>query len=53
MNFKHGCKKMLKEFSCQIADLPQDLIINPEIHHNNKVPEVIRFCKEMIDQSRL
>jgi hypothetical protein len=32
----------------KIAGLPQDLIINPEIHHNNKVPEVIAFCKEMI-----
>jgi hypothetical protein len=42
-----------KEVFRKIAGLHQNIIINPEIHHNNKVPEVIRFCKEMIDQSRL
>ena len=41
-----------KEVFEKIAGLSQDLIINPEVHHNNKVPEVIRFCKEMINQSR-
>ena len=36
----------------KIAGLPQDIIINPEIHHNNQVAGVIGFCKEMINQSR-
>ena len=34
----------------RIAKIRHDLIINPEIHHNNKVTEVIRFCEEMINQ---
>ena len=42
-----------KEVFRKIAGLHQNIIINPEIHHNNKVPEVIRFCNEMVDQSRL
>jgi hypothetical protein len=32
----------------KIAGFSQDIIINPEIHHNNKVPEVIRFCNRML-----
>jgi hypothetical protein len=31
----------------RIARLKQDVIINPEIHHNNKVAEVIGFCQKM------
>lgn len=34
-----------------IARLSQDIIINPEIHHNNQVTEVIRFCNDMLSQS--
>jgi hypothetical protein len=40
-----------KEVFERIAGLPQDIIINPEIHHTNKVVEVIRFCEEMLNQS--
>jgi hypothetical protein len=32
----------------KIAGLSQDIIINPEIHHNNQVEGVIRFCNEML-----
>jgi hypothetical protein len=35
----------------KIIKIQHDLIINPEIHHNNRVLEVIQFCKQRIEQS--
>ena len=35
----------------RIGGLNQDIIINPEIHHNNKVAGVIGFCKEMLEKT--
>jgi len=35
----------------KISGLSQDIIINPEIHHNNQVAGVIGFCKERIYRS--
>jgi len=32
----------------KIASTPHNIVINPEIHHNNQVAGVIGFCKEMI-----
>ena len=32
----------------KIAGIHHDIIINPEIHHNNKVAGVIGFCNEML-----
>lgn len=39
-----------KEIFEKIARIPNDIIINPEIHHNNQVAGVIRFCKEMMGE---
>ena len=32
----------------RIASLKHDVIINPEIHHNNAVPRTIQFCIDMM-----
>jgi len=40
-----------KEVFEKIAGLSQDIIINPEIHHTNKVPGVIQFCEEMLNKN--
>ena len=32
----------------KIPGIHHDIIINPEIHHNNKVAEVIGFCNDML-----
>ena len=36
------------EVFAKISDIQRDLIINPEIHHNNQVKGVIGFCKEIL-----
>lgn len=36
------------EVFMKISEIPHDIIINPEIHHNNQVPGVIGFCNEML-----
>ena len=36
------------EIFTRIAGIEKDLIINPEIHHNNQVAGVIGFCEEQI-----
>jgi hypothetical protein len=36
----------------RIAGLGHEVIINPEIHHNNQVAGVIGFCEEMIKKRR-
>ena len=33
----------------RIADMGGDIIINPEVHHKNKVEDAIKFCKGMLD----
>jgi hypothetical protein len=33
-----------------ISGIEHDVIINPEIHHNNQVARVIGFCKEMLTE---
>jgi hypothetical protein len=35
-----------------VATLGHDLVINPEIHHKNKVGEAINFCNMMIEKKR-
>ncbi len=37
-----------KEVFEKIGEIRHDIIINPEIHHNNKVADVIGFCERMI-----
>ena len=39
-----------KEVFEKIAGIPHDIIINPEIHHNNQVTGVIGFCEGMIGE---
>lgn len=36
------------EVFSRIARLEHDVIINPEVHHNNQVAGVIGFCREML-----
>jgi hypothetical protein len=38
------------EVFTRIRELGHDVIINPEIHHNNQVVGVIGFCKEMMSE---
>ena len=45
---KIGDGILWKEVFEKIADIPHDIIINPEIHHNNQVTGVIGFCEERL-----
>lgn len=36
------------EVFTKITEIEHDIIINPEIHHNNRVADVIGFCEGMI-----
>jgi hypothetical protein len=36
------------EVFARISQIQHDIIINPEIHHNNQVTGVIGFCNEMV-----
>jgi hypothetical protein len=36
----------------RVATLREPLIINPEIHHKNRVPDAIKFCRELLSNRR-
>lgn len=38
------------EVFARVARMDHDVIINPEIHHNNRVLDVIGFCKEQLNK---
>lgn len=53
IHYKHGVPSNSdeipwKEVFDRIAELKKDILINPEIHHKNKVMNAIKFCEEML-----
>ena len=38
-----------REVFSWIKDIPDGVIINPEVHHRKQFPETIQFCEAMMD----
>ena len=52
IHYKHGVPDISNEIPWQevfskIINVKNDMIINPEIHHKNKVKDAIKFCEDM------
>jgi len=57
IHYRHRLTDMSNEIPWRqvfdtISSMEHDILINPEIHHKNKVKDTIQFCKRMLGNAR-